>query len=76
MAHYHLGRVLEKEGRDVAAVEEYRAAISLDPLLAEPCYSLGLLYRRLKRESDATAAFAEFKRRKLPASPGPKPNPG
>ena len=71
MAHFHLGRALEKEGRDAAAVDEYRAAISLDTSLAEPCYSLGLLYRRQKRAADANAAFAEFKRRKSAAAAHP-----
>jgi Flp pilus assembly protein TadD len=63
-SHYHLGRVLEKQGRDTEAIDEYRAAISLDSAQAEPCYSLGLLYRRLKRAREAEAAFAEYKRRK------------
>jgi tetratricopeptide (TPR) repeat protein len=62
--HYHLGRVLEKQGRDADAIDEYRAAISLDPMQAEPYYSLGLLYRRLKRAGEADAAFAEYKKRK------------
>jgi Flp pilus assembly protein TadD len=64
-SHYHLGRVLEKQGRDTEAIDEYRAAISLDSAQAEPCYSLGLLYRRLKRAREADAAFAEYKRRKI-----------
>jgi Flp pilus assembly protein TadD len=63
-SHYHLGRVLEKQGRDTEAIDEYRAAISLDSAQAEPYYSLGLLYRRLKRAREADAAFAEYKRRK------------
>jgi Flp pilus assembly protein TadD len=64
-SHYHLGRVLEKQGRDTEAIDEYRAAISLDSAQAEPYYSLGLLYRRLKRTREADAAFAEYKRRKI-----------
>ena len=63
-AHYRLGRVLEKAGRDEPAIEEYRAAVSLDPSLAEAYYSLGLLYRRLKRFTEADAAFGEYKNRK------------
>lgn len=63
-SHYHLGRALEKQGRDADAIDEYQAAISLDPAQAEPCYSLGLLYRRLQRDREAEAAFAEYKKRK------------
>jgi tetratricopeptide (TPR) repeat protein len=64
LAHYRLGRVLEKRGSELAAVEEYRTATSLDSSLVEPYYSLGLLYRRLKRSKEAEAAFAEYRRRK------------
>ncbi len=64
-AHYHLGRVLEKQSRDAEAIAEYRAAIAFDPAQAEPYYSLGLLYRRLKRPTEADAAFAEYKKRKI-----------
>lgn len=63
-SHYHLGRVLEKEGRDAEAIEEYRAAISLDNRATEACYSLGQLYRRLNRASEGDAAFAEYRKRK------------
>ncbi len=68
-AHYHLGRVLEKENRPSEAVEEYRKAIALDTNSAEPCYSLGLLYRRLGRLPEATAALAEYEKRKAAAAP-------
>ncbi len=68
-AHYHLGRVLEKEGRPSEAIEEYRQAIALDTASAEPCYSLGLLYRRLDRVPEAAAAFGEYKKRKAAAAP-------
>jgi len=64
MAHYHLARALEAEGRDGEAMDEYRAAISHDPAVVEAFYSLGLLYRRHGRGPDAEAAFAEYKRRK------------
>jgi tetratricopeptide (TPR) repeat protein len=63
-AHYHLGRTLEAEDRDNEAIDEYRAAISLDPTLIEPLYSLGLLYRRHNRLAEADAAFAEYKKGK------------
>jgi len=63
-SHYYLARVLEKQGRDAPAIEEYRTAISLDPSPAEPYYSVGLLYRRLNRTREADAAFAEYKKHK------------
>lgn len=64
MAHYHLGRALEAEGRDSEAMDEYRAATSHDPVVVEAFYSLGLVYRRHDREPEAEAAFAEYKKRK------------
>jgi tetratricopeptide (TPR) repeat protein len=63
-AHYHLGRVLEKEGRDPEAIEEYSRAIALDKTTAEACYSLGSLYRKLHRNNEAAAMFSEYKKRK------------
>jgi len=64
MAHYHLGRVLDEEGRDDEAIAEYRAATSMEPVVVEAFYSLGLVYRRHERKAEAEAAFAEYKRRK------------
>lgn len=64
MAHYHLGRALEAEDRDAEAMDEYRAAISHEPVAVEAFYSLGLLYRRHGRGPEAEAAFAEYKKRK------------
>jgi tetratricopeptide (TPR) repeat protein len=62
--HYHLGRTLEKEARDAEAIEEYRSAISADTSSADACYSLALLYRKLNREAESAAMFAEYKKRK------------
>ncbi|MDR3718897.1 MAG: tetratricopeptide repeat protein [Bryobacteraceae bacterium] len=64
LAHYHLARVLENEGRNDAAIEEHKAAAALDVKLAEPLYSLGLLYRRGGQMEAAANAMAEYKRRK------------
>jgi tetratricopeptide (TPR) repeat protein len=84
LAHYHLARVLESEGRESegresegrekasrenqarndAAIEEYKTAAALDVKLAEPLYSLGLLYQRRGREAEAASAMAEYRRRK------------
>jgi tetratricopeptide (TPR) repeat protein len=71
-SHYHLGRVLEKQGRDADAIEEYRTAISNDRLATEASYSLGQLYRRLNRASEADAAFAEYRKRKDAAENRPR----
>ena len=66
-AHYHLGRALEGEGSDSEAIDEYRVAISLDPAGVEALYSLGLLYRRHDRRTEADAAFEEYKKLKARA---------
>jgi tetratricopeptide (TPR) repeat protein len=62
--HYYLGRVLEKEGQDTAAINEYAIAVSSDQASPEACYSLGKLYRKVHRDADANNMFAEYKRRK------------
>jgi len=64
LAHYHLGRVLESEGQDDAAIVEYKAAAALDAKIAEPLYSLGRLYLRHGRAAEAESVLAEYKRRK------------
>lgn len=69
MAHYHLGRTLEAEGRDNEAIEEYRAATSGDAPVLEAFYSLGLLYRRHDRMREAQSAFAEYKKLKAQSPP-------
>ena len=69
MAHYHLGRVLDAGGYDDEAIDEYRAAATLDPVVVEALYSLGLVYRRHDRTAEADAAFAEYKKRKAESPP-------
>ncbi len=63
-AHYHLGRALEREGRETQAIEEYRTAASDDMSSADACYSLAMLYRKLHRDTEASAMFAEYKARR------------
>lgn len=63
-AHYHLGRALEKGGRDEQAIEEYKLAVVADQSASEACYSLGILYRKLNQTADASAMFDEYKKRK------------
>lgn len=66
MAHYHLGRVLDAVGRDDEAITEYQAATTLEPVVVEAFYSLGLVYRRHGRTAEANAVFTEYKKRKTP----------
>jgi len=65
-AHYHLGRALEKEQRDNEAIDEYKRAVSLDSTSPDTCYSLAMLYRKLDRNAEAEAMFAEYRKRKQP----------
>ncbi len=64
LAHYHLARVLENQGRSDAAIDEYKTAAALDEKLAEPLYSLVLLYHRRGREAESAAALGEYRKRK------------
>lgn len=61
--HYYLGRTLEKEKKDTEAVEQYEAAVRMDPDASAACYSLAMLYRKLHRETEAAAMFAEYRKR-------------
>lgn len=63
-AHYHLGRALEKEGQSGEAIAEYKAAVADDAAAADACYSLATLYRKLHKEPEARAMFAEYAARK------------
>ena len=65
-AHYYLGRVLEKLGRNEEAIAELKSAAQLDSTLAEPLYSLGLLYRRLGRLDESKLALEQYKKRRPP----------
>jgi tetratricopeptide (TPR) repeat protein len=62
--HYYLARTLEKEERADEAIAEYQIAVAEDKAATDSCYSLAMLFRKLHREDDAKAMFAEFKRRK------------
>jgi len=62
--HYYLARVLEKEDRANDAIAEYQLAIAGDAASADACYSLALLYRRLHRDTDSSAMFAEYRKRR------------
>ena len=71
LAHYHLGRVLEKLGRDEAAAEEYKSAAALDAKFPEPLYSLGLLYRRTGKVAESENTLREYRKRKERSSASP-----
>jgi len=63
-AHYHLARTLEKEGRADQAIAEYNLTIQTDASSEDACYSLATLYRKLNRDEEAKAMFAEYRKRK------------
>ena len=69
LCHYHLGRTLESQGRGEEAMVEYHSAGALDPLLAEPLYSLGRLYQLHDRPAEAEKAFAEYRKRRAAGAP-------
>ncbi len=71
-SHYHLGRVLEKQGRDAEAIREYETAVADDPASSDACYSLALLYRKEHHNREADAMFTQYKQRRQAAfSPSP-----
>jgi tetratricopeptide (TPR) repeat protein len=69
--HYYLARVLEKEGRDNEAVQDFQIAVGGDPTSTDACYSLALLYRKLHRDKEADAMFAEYRKRRASDVPPP-----
>ncbi len=68
-AHYHLARTLEKEGKDTEAITEYTSALSTDSASPDACYSLASLYKKLHRDQEASAMFAEYRKRKELVAP-------
>jgi tetratricopeptide (TPR) repeat protein len=61
--HYYLGRVLEKSAHNEEAIAQYKTAINLDTSSADACYSLAMLYKKLHRDEEASAMFAEYRKR-------------
>lgn len=55
--HYNKALELEKKGRYVDAVDEYREAVRLEPADADAFIRLGLLLRELGRDDEANKAF-------------------
>jgi tetratricopeptide (TPR) repeat protein len=56
---YWTGRLHYDDGRYAAAIEAFRQAIALDPLLARAHDNLGLCYEALGRYDEALASFRE-----------------
>ena len=56
-ADVNLGNVLFREGRNEEAADRYRAALALNPRLAEVHNNLGVLLAQVGRLSEAEAEF-------------------
>lgn len=72
--HYNRALALERAGKALEAVAEYREALLVDASDADAQVHLGLLLRELGRDEDANRAFLaalELQRRSEPA-PGPR----
>lgn len=59
-AHYHLGRVLERQGSLQAAVQELSEAGALDPAYPEPHLLLGRIYHKLGESQRAKSEIEKF----------------
>lgn len=63
-AHYELGVVFERKGRNADAVRELEEAAALDAGYAQPHYALGRIYRKNGNTLKAEAEFSVFERLK------------
>ncbi len=76
-AHYQLGRVLEMQQEDPAAIQSLNQAVALDSTYAEPHYLLGRVYQRLGKDQLARTEIEHFqklnKTRGVQTSPGSQP---
>jgi tetratricopeptide (TPR) repeat protein len=59
-AHYQLGLLLDKQGKQQGAIQELQTAASLNPSYAEPHYALGRIYTHLGNPREAKEEFARF----------------
>ena len=60
-AHYQLGRVLEMQQQDPAAIQSLNRAVALDSTYPEPHYLLGRVYQRLGEAGLAKTEIERFK---------------
>jgi tetratricopeptide (TPR) repeat protein len=61
-AHYQLGRVLDKEGKNEQAIAALKAAATLAPDYPDPHYLLGRIYQKLGHTDLAKAESLQFQR--------------
>jgi tetratricopeptide (TPR) repeat protein len=77
-AHYQLGRVLEMQQQNPAAIESLNQAVALDPSYAEPHYLLGRVYQKLGENQLAKTEIERFKQltktRAAQTSPASQPS--
>ena len=59
---FNFGVLLEDMGRQLDAVEAYRAALDGDPALADCHYNLALVYESLKKPKEAIRHMAQYRR--------------
>ncbi|MFM2082583.1 MAG: hypothetical protein RL380_1274 [Verrucomicrobiota bacterium] len=57
VAHINLGVALGQQGRRAAALAEYRAAVRLDPTIAQAWNNLAILLDETERNDEAVAAY-------------------
>ena len=62
LAHYYMGQLFHKQGRDAEAMDEYKAALVDDPRLREAWLALGRDFKRQGNEAEAERALAIFKK--------------
>lgn len=66
-AHFRLGFVYDKQGKDTDAIVELRKATAIDETYADPFYALGRIYYKKGEKERAQDAFNAY--RKLKNSP-------
>lgn len=71
-AHYQLGRVLDMQGGEQAAVQALNEAATLDPTYPEPHYLLGRIYQKLGESQLAKTEIAKFQELRTNAEKHPK----
>jgi tetratricopeptide (TPR) repeat protein len=59
LAHYNLGNILGRAGKNPEAIAQYEQALRINPNVAEAHYNLGLTLEQLGRGRDAIAQYNE-----------------